>query len=68
MTKNMTNKQLAIPLPGFRRSLLGALPMDAAYMAGVASRAQMLARACTVKPYPQQQPAQEDSCKPTSSK
>lgn len=64
----MTTKQLALPIPGIRCGLLGSLPMDAAYMAGVASRAQMLAKACAVNPYPQQQPAQEDPCKPTSIK
>lgn len=64
----MTTKQLALPLPGIRRGLLGSLPMDADYMDGVLSRAQMLARACDVKPYPQQQPSVEEPCKPTSSK
>lgn len=40
---------LALPVPGFRRGLLGNLPVDAAYLQGVENRARMLAKACRCK-------------------
>jgi len=41
--------KLALPVPGFRRGLLGSLPVGPEYMAGVRARARMLARACRVE-------------------
>jgi len=41
--------KLALPVSGFRRGLLGTLPVGPEYMAGVRARARMLARACRVK-------------------
>lgn len=41
--------KLALPAPGFRRGLLGSLPVGPEYMAGVRARARMLARACRVE-------------------
>ncbi len=45
----MIKKQLSLPVEGVRSGLLGGAPMDKAYMAGVRSRARMLAKACSVK-------------------
>lgn len=44
----MTTKQLSLPIDGLRAGLLGGTPMDAAYMAGIESRARMLAKACSL--------------------
>jgi len=41
--------KLALPAPGFRRGLLGSLPVGPEYMAGVRARARMLAMACRVE-------------------
>lgn len=41
--------KLALPAPGFRRGLLGSLPVGPEYMAGVRARARMLTRACRVE-------------------
>jgi hypothetical protein len=49
-------KQLALNVDGIRSGLLGAAPMDPDYMAGVNARAKMLAKACSLKKQPQQQP------------
>ena len=46
MNSQNTKIPLALPVPGFRRGLLGNLPVDAAYLRGVESRGRMLARAC----------------------
>lgn len=47
---NKTQKiHLALPVPGFRRGLLGNLPVDAAYLRGVEARGRMLAKACRMK-------------------
>jgi len=40
---------LSLPIDGVRSGLLGGLSMDKEYMAGVKSRARMLAKACAVK-------------------
>lgn len=40
---------LALPCAGFRRGLLGRLPVGPDYIAGVEARARMLAKACQYK-------------------
>lgn len=45
----MTTIPIALPIDGIRTGTMGSLPMDKTYMAGVRSRARMLAKACALK-------------------